>query len=297
MAQDKTLSEDQIKKVLAGIRIPPQPQVLVDLQMEQVMPHPDLNRIAELISHDPGLAGTMLKVVNSAQFGLKNKITSPRQAVQLMGLNTVLNILNGIAIKSELADETIIQLGSFWDTTMDIAVTSAALARQLGLRGADEAYALGLFHNCGIPLLMKRFADYPEVMEESYRAEEGRVIDIENRHYNTNHAVVGFYVAKSWHLPELLCEIIAEHHNVVAIFLSSEGEYYDSYKKNLLAILKMAEHLCGNYQTLGGQTVDYEWERIGLPALHFLGLTQDDFDNIKDDFAGLGGRNGGFSDS
>lgn len=288
MGPTKTLSEDQIKKVLAGIRIPPQPQILVDIQMEQVMPNPDLGRIADLISQDPGLAGTMLKVVNSAQFGLKNKITSPRQAVQLMGLTTVLNILNGIAIKSELADETIIQLGSFWDTAMDIASTSAVLARQLGLRGADEAYALGLFHNCGIPLLMKRFPDYPEVLAESYRADEGRVIDVENRHYNTNHAVVGFFVAKSWHLPEALCEIIAEHHNVVSIFLSSEGEFYDSYKKGLLAILKMAEHICGIYQTLGRQAVDYEWERIELPLLHFLGLSQDDFDNLKDDFAGLG---------
>ena len=59
------LTDDQIKHILQGIKIPPQPQILVDLQMEQVMPDPDLRQIARLISQDVGLSGTMLKFVNS----------------------------------------------------------------------------------------------------------------------------------------------------------------------------------------------------------------------------------------
>ncbi len=51
------LSAEQINKALQGISVPPQPQIMVDLQMEQVMPHPDLQAIAKLISQDPGLSG------------------------------------------------------------------------------------------------------------------------------------------------------------------------------------------------------------------------------------------------
>ena len=67
----RELTEEQIHTILQGIKIPPQPQILVDLQMEQVMPDPDISRIAKLISQDVGLAGTILKVVNSPFYGLK----------------------------------------------------------------------------------------------------------------------------------------------------------------------------------------------------------------------------------
>ena len=70
------LTQEQIINVLQGIKIPPQPQILVDLQIEQIMPDPDLNSIANLISRDVGLTGTILKVVNSPFYGLTNKITS-----------------------------------------------------------------------------------------------------------------------------------------------------------------------------------------------------------------------------
>jgi len=54
-----SLSEEQIRHILQGIKIPPQPQILVDLQMEQAMPDPDLKQIARLVSQDVGLSGTM----------------------------------------------------------------------------------------------------------------------------------------------------------------------------------------------------------------------------------------------
>ena len=49
------LTAEQIRQALQGISVPPQPQIMVDLQMEQVMPNPDLKNIARLISQDPGL--------------------------------------------------------------------------------------------------------------------------------------------------------------------------------------------------------------------------------------------------
>ena len=62
------LTAEQIQQVLQGISVPPQPQIMVDLQMEQVMPNPDLKSIAKLISQDPGLSGALLKIVNSPHF-------------------------------------------------------------------------------------------------------------------------------------------------------------------------------------------------------------------------------------
>ena len=55
------LSSQQISQALQGISVPPQPQIMVDLQMEQYMPDPDLEVIARLIAQDPGLSGALLK--------------------------------------------------------------------------------------------------------------------------------------------------------------------------------------------------------------------------------------------
>jgi HD-like signal output (HDOD) protein len=275
----ETLTQEQISNVLMGIKIPPQPQILVDLQIEQIMPDPDLKRIAALIRRDVGLAGTILKVVNSSFYGLRNKITSVDQAVSLIGLDSIINIINGVSIKSEMSDETITHMNRFWDTANDIAMIATNIAKMVGFPKPDLAYLLGLFHNVGVPLLMRRFDNYLEVLEHSYGNNSDRIIDIENDVLKTNHAVVGYYIAKSWNLPKILCEAIAEHHSCERCFLGKQ--HTESKTKTLLAILKLAEHVCGSYKILGNQEVDFEWELIGDEVLTHLGLGEYDVEQLE----------------
>ena len=286
MAQE--LSAEYIQQVLQGISVPPQPQIMVDLQMEQVMPNPDLRAIAKLISQDPGLSGTLLKVVNSPFFGLANRIASIQQAVNLLGCNTVINLINAQSIRGELTDEAIVTLNRFWDTAQDVAMTCLTLAKRIGYHSPDEAYTLGLFHNCGIPLMIKRFPDYMVVLEEAYAnaTDERRVVDTENRLLNTNHAVVGYFTAKSWNLPLHLCEAIASHHNALAIF--TEDSSRDAQLKTLLAILKMAEHICASHQVLGNQSDDHEWQSIEQLVLEYVGLSEYDFENLRESIRDMG---------
>ncbi|MBU6960135.1 HDOD domain-containing protein [Pseudomonas sp. CVAP len=268
--------------------MPPQPQIMVDLQMEQYMPDPDLEVIAKLISQDPGLSGALLKIVNSPYYGLSNKIASIQRAVNLLGSRSVINLINAQSIKGEMNDDTIVTLNRFWDTAQDVAMTSLSLAKRIGSQAVDEAYALGLFHDCGVPLMLKRFPNYMSVLEEAYASAnaECRVVDTENRVLNTNHAVVGYYTAKSWRLPEHVTNAIANHHNALAIF--SDESSRNSQLKNLLAILKMAEHICASYRVLGNQTEDHEWDSIGHLVLDYVGLSDYDFENLKQTIRELG---------
>ncbi|WP_189395541.1 HDOD domain-containing protein [Pseudomonas laurentiana] len=270
--------------------MPPQPQIMVDLQMEQYMPDPDLETIAKLISQDPGLSGALLKLVNSPHFGLTNKIASIQRAVNLLGSRSIINLINAQSIKGEMSDETIVTLNRFWDNAQDVAMTCMTLAKRLGSQAVDEAYALGLFHDCGIPLMLKRFPEYMSVVEDAY-ASAGpgqRVVDTENQVFNTNHAVVGYYTAKSWRLPEHLGNAIANHHNALAIF--SDESARNSQLKNLLSILKMAEHICASHRVLGGQSEDHEWNTISHLVLDYVGLPEYDFENLKQTIRELGGH-------
>ena len=282
------LTDEQIRRVLQGISVPPQPQIMVDLQMEQVMPDPDLRTIAKLISQDPGLSGALLKTVNSPFFGLSNRIASIRQAVNLLGSRSVINLINAQSIKGEMSDAAIVTLNRFWDTAQDVAMTSLTLAKRIGYQAPDEAYTLGLFHNCGIPLMIKRFPGYMDVLEEAYASASAdiRITDIENRVLNTNHAVVGYFTAKSWNLPLHLCEAIASHHNAFSLFSDDSGR--DAPIKTLLAILKMAEHICACHRVLGVQDEDREWDAIAQRVLEYVGLSDYDFFSLKESIRELG---------
>ena len=274
------LNSDQISKVLQGISIPPQPQILVDLQVEQVSEDPDLDHVTHLISQDVALSGMVLKFVNSPMLGIAQNISSIGHAVRLIGMNGIINIVNGLSIKGQMSDERIVQLNSFWDTAMDIAMTSALIAKHIGYKKHEEAYLLGLFQNAAIPLMQGRFNDYQSTIELSYSTPNKRIIDIENERYNTNHAVVGYYTARSWFLPQHICDAIAEHHNIHYLFQQERQK--DSHKKTLLAILKIAEHLCGNFKHLGHQNIDYEWENNAELIMEHAEITDYDLNAIID---------------
>ena len=280
------LSKGQLEDILKGIKVPPQPQIMVDLQMEQAMPDPDVNQIADLISRDVGLSGTLLKTVNSPLYGLANKITSVHQTVNILGMNSVVNIVNGLSIKNALSDDNVRALTRFWDSAMDIAMISTTVAKQVQYKSPDNAYALGLFHNVGVPILMAKYDNYLEYMLGGYSSQNERVIDFENTQLNCNHAVVGYYTAKSWNLPKVLCELISEHHSCNDIFNAQKVE--KSEKNTLMAILKLSEHIAGLYIILGQQKEDYEWNAIESDVLAYLGLNDYDLDTLKSTFSDLG---------
>lgn len=295
MASELPLTQDNIEKILHGITIPSPPQVIADLQMEMAMPDPDLNEMADMISKDPGLAGGVLKILNSPFYGNRD-IGSISKAVMMLGMNTVASIVNTLYMRDVLAqdddvsDEVYKAMTRFWDSAADVARACRLVAQRLRFNDPDMAYMLGLFHDAGIPLLMQRYPDYLDVVAQSYLLEEPRIIDVENKHYQTNHAVISFYAARSWKLPEVLCRVIAEHHNVTEIF--SDNDKTDPDEKYFLAILKLGEHIAELSQTLGNNKEDLEWQQSEAKILEYLGLSQFDYEDLVGYAAdnGVGGQ-------
>lgn len=284
MAQ--VIAEKDAQQLLKGITVPPQPQIMVDLQMEMAMPDVCMDTIMAIIAKDVGLSGSILKVVNSPFFGLRNKITSIKQALSLLGTSNITNIVNSLSIRSCLTDSVIIEMTHFWDNAIDVAMACAAIARLTGVSSADEAYTLGLFHNAGIPLMMGKFEHYSKVLEKAYAEPRRRITDIENDLLDSNHAVVGYFVAKAWKLPCYISEAIADHHKTEDIF--ADKVQCNKQKKNLLSILKLAETTCRTYKTIGNAKKDYEFERIKDNLLIYIGLSEFDFEDLQAELIDMG---------
>jgi HD-like signal output (HDOD) protein len=287
----KALSEQDIQQILRGITIPSPPQIITDIQAEISQPAPNFTTISALIAGDVGLAGSVLKTANSPFYGGGGRIASISQAVMILGMTTVMEIVNTLGLRNaltqmkEVSPSLLTALTRFWDSATDVARACAMVARKLRLAAKDQAYSLGLFHNAGIPLLMLKYPNYAEVMCQAYQTPADRIVETENQLLDTNHAVMGFFVARSWKLPANLCELIAGHHNLDVF---TPDQMVDSEEHQLLAILKIAEHLVGLYRVIGKQEQDREWERIGPRALELAGLSQYDYEDVESQARDLG---------
>ncbi len=277
-------SENDIAQILRGISIPPQPQIMADLQMAQAFDPPDLGEISQLISRDVSVCGSVIKVANSPYYGLNKPVTSIDQAIMLIGLDAVINTVNGVATRKNLVDISklnemdVMFLNRFWDGAEDTAKIAQLISNQLQIENPNSMYLIGLFHNAGIPLLVQSYPNYRDVLAEAYTDTETSITATEDKHFNTNHAVLGYYLARSWKMPLFVCDAITEHHNLQRLL--SEGASSGGPMLNMLCILKLAEHLVGLHSILGRHELDLEWQCLEDMVMAYLGLTHDDIDDL-----------------
>lgn len=276
MSSGINTEEPDFADLIRSYKIPPQPYILTEIQNAG----DDINKIATLVSHDVALSSGLLQTINSPYYGLANNISSIQQAAVLLGLNAVKNIVNCQLLQAESGDYQNKDLSDFWQSATDVANTAATLVKILGFGSTDEAYTLGLFHNCGIPILMEKHDDYQTTMQTAYNSSNTRITEVENKHYSTNHAVLGFMVSRSWKLPEHMRVAIRDHHNFER--LSFKDSDYGTEADTILAILKMAEHISHVHSVLGKDVEDNEWNTIKSDLLEFMGISELDFESISD---------------
>ncbi len=255
--------------------LPPRPKAIMVLMEEMARPEPDLHRVSQAIQADPALAGAMLKVVNSAAFGLTRKAASIAQAISFLGLRNIKSIASGLALRQAMAPPGP-GLERFWDTAEQVAMLCAVLAQKIRGIPKDQAYTVGLFHDCGIPLLMQRFPTYKDVLLRANRGDGDAFDDIEQAELNTSHSSVGYFVAKSWHLPDDICHAIMLHHSVNA-FIANEG--VPDMVKNFIGLVLLAEHI---HHARLRSAADVEWERLGPTVQRHFGFTEEDYLELID---------------
>jgi HD-like signal output (HDOD) protein len=208
------MNNDKIEALrAAGLKIPPCPQVLTDLQ--QVLNDADSSNqsVVRLIGRDIKLAAMVFKTANSAACAPGGKkFTNLDQAVALLGRRAVANIVKVAALQLSLGGPDA-RLTRFWDRSMNIAMLCNIVADQApdaGQLSGEEAFTAGLFHDCGVAVLMQHFRSYCH----AYADPQKPLPDIldQDETYEASHCLVGQLVAKEWNLPEYVFETIGCHH-------------------------------------------------------------------------------------
>ena len=273
-------SSEEIARVLANIVIPPCPRIVLAMVQEARADDPDLMKLDKLICGDMGLAAAVIKTANSPFYGLNHKVQAVRSALQVLGIRSVTSIVSALALRNALSDPG---LGSsafweqFWDRTHYHAIACARLARQLRFISAEGAFTLGLFKDCGIPLLARRFADYSETLRLAATTDRS-LVDVENERHHVSHTLVGSILAQTWQLPDLVCDAIRDHHRFALFYGDAAAGHGDVAA--LAAISLIADDLVNDFL---GVPQDAAWLRHGAQALDYLGFDEDELSESKTD--------------
>lgn len=272
----KTIAADVIEKTLKGIAIPSRPQVLLQIESELRKDDPDPRIVARLIEADVGLTAAVLKTVNSPFFGLAKRTSSVAQAVTILGMRTATQIVTGLILRKAVTGQGS-TLEEFWDRAEQVAGIASRIAQTIPRGPRDDAYCFALFHDVGIPILTQKFPDYPQTLLLAENSGDRPFAAVERERHATDHATLGYLVAKGWFLPEAICEGILYHHDPAA-FTDREG--VSPRAQTLIAINVLAE--CFHDENIRLRDTS-AWARMGSQALEHLGLTDAEYYDLRED--------------
>jgi HD-like signal output (HDOD) protein len=258
--------DEEAEQIIRELGIPPCPTVLTRLLKEMRQDEPDFAAIAKLISSDVGLAAAMLKTVNSPFFGLRTKATSVQQALSLLGLRNVVQIVTGALLKMAFP-ESGDDLDHFWERSAGIAQVAARLAKPLAGLDRDDVYTFALFRDCGIPLMMRKYPKYSGFLRDDLATAIRPFTQVEQALFKMDHARVGSALASSWMLPDETSAAILYHHDYPAL---ESGQLKEASCK-LVAIGLVSEFL---YMQHVAAPNFYEWDKGGGFAADMFGIKE-----------------------
>jgi putative nucleotidyltransferase with HDIG domain len=185
----------------------------------------DLDRVIQL---DPVLMGRVLKLINSAYYGLGTQVTNLARAIIMLGINTVKNLALSTAVIDRLVDKSSFQalnMDGYWRHSLCVGVTAKLIAKRRGVdpNSLEEYFAAGLLHDIGkIPLNSSLSTEYVRTMSLADR-ERIPLFLAEKRALDLDHCEAGAIVADCWKLTGAIADAIAHHHT----HESYRGDYGD----------------------------------------------------------------------
>ena len=253
----------------ANIRIPPRPQILQDIDNMLRDEDSTERMIAQLIARDVALTAEVFKLANSPMYRRGSKVDSIEQAIRLLGRKAMGDLARSALLRQQLGGGSA-EMEAFWERCTDIGTICSVLCDQLERPGkltSDQAYLIGLFHDCGVPVLMQHIKGYGKAQFASPMAPDFLAEDDEHL---TSHCIAGLMVATEWELPEFLCEAIRSHHYVISD---------EQSQPHSVALLQLAIHAYARSRSWDAN----EWSFQSVRALQTLGLDADQIDAVLDE--------------
>ena len=199
-------------------------------------PEVSASEIEDLMRLDPGLTANILKVTNSAYFGLPAEVGSLKRAIVLLGLKRVIQIVIASCVTA-LMDKAIegydLQPGELWRHSIGVSIAAEFLVKELDIPKAEEIFTAALLHDVG-KLILGEYVkeDLEKIL--SCATEKTAFQDAEREVLGTDHAEVGSHILNAWSFPQEIVNAVRWHHDPDAT----------DTKSHLVDIVHVSDVLC-----------------------------------------------------
>jgi HD-like signal output (HDOD) protein len=267
MTDGSTTSTNILALVNSTIELPTMPEVL--LRLNEVMTNPETSAadVAKIVAVDPAVSTNILRIVNSAYYGLQVRVSSVSLAISIMGFNMTRKVALKAAVFTSFGKrrEKIQHFdpSAFWKHAVFAGVAARAIASTSPVFAdmhPEDAYIAGLLHDIGKIILMEKMAPrYLAMLRKAVQTGRPET-DAELEDFGFTHADVGSVLAIRWSLPEDLAIAIRYHH--------APGR--DPFHRSLSSLIHLADQLAwgsGKPSTVGTplpETDDDVYEQVGL---------------------------------
>ncbi|HEY8027774.1 MAG TPA: HDOD domain-containing protein [Burkholderiaceae bacterium] len=202
---------DEIVKQVQDL--PSLPAVVMELLDSIDQEDVDINTLAKKVSHDQALTAKTLRFANSSFYGTPSKVATIQQAITLLGVTNVRNLILAAALSGSFPENQCagFSFKAFWRHAIGTALCAKLMARHLHVN-PDYAFTAGLLHDIGRLVLVTRFpTHYAKVL--AYRKEHDcRLLEAERAMLGIDHLIAGHALAVHWHFSEAMQHTIVGHH-------------------------------------------------------------------------------------
>lgn len=223
--------------------------------------------LAAIVSEDAPLASMVLKVANSAYYGLVKEVDTVERAITVLGMETVRNLAMGISAFAlfEKDPTGVMDLDGLWRHTLACAVAAAGILGSAGLQ--DKGFLAGLLHDIGKVVMAHILPDETIMVIGQMRDSGLRQSAVEEEVFGFTHARIGAILADKWQFPEVYGRAIRYHHEPSRLAASKA----DPDTVRVLASVHVANKMV---KLLGlGASTDPRSDKIDPACFRAIGMT------------------------
>ena len=233
----KPPAHEFFNRIKTSRNLPSLPHVLVKLMEVCTEEQDTIKEVSQIIDKDASLSAKVMRLVNSAYYGLPNRVTSIEQALLLLGTNTIKNIAISASVYQAFGrakDSPVFRMKLFWWHSLMCATLARLIAKKTSYTVPDEAFLSGLLHDIGKLILWVNFPkEYGEI-RRSCGNKPGLLLEGEMR-LGATHCEVGAWMINRWNLQSFMADAVLYHHEPIHKILDASP---------LVRILFVANALC-----------------------------------------------------